>query len=164
MEIGTTRFGRLESIEVAEDQILTFAEGIVGFEALTKFARIRQAEYAPFEWLQSTEDADVSFVVADPAKFFPNYSFELGDDEVQSIDLAEANEAEVLTILVVPENPQRMTANLVAPLVVNRRNNLARQIVLNDQRYSIRTPLFPRGRRNQGREVVAAGNGGDRDR
>ena len=48
----------------------------------------------------------------------------------------------LFSIVVVPTDPKLSTANLRAPLVVNFEKKLARQIILDDDAYKIKMPLF----------------------
>jgi flagellar assembly factor FliW len=140
LEIVTTRFGHPEAIHVAADQVYLFPTGIVGFSRLTRYVRI--ADPSGLGWLQSLEDPNTCFVIADPAGFFPDYSFDVGDDDVRALKLADAADAEALVIVRLGETPEQSTANLAAPIVLNRETRLGRQIVIADGRWPIRSPLL----------------------
>ncbi|MCS7002178.1 MAG: flagellar assembly protein FliW [Dehalococcoidia bacterium] len=142
MRFITTRFGRPESVEAPDDAVIRFPTGIVGFESYQLYAHLTDATHAPLEWLQSLEDPDLCFAVTDPALFFADYAFDLSPDDVKTLELERAEDAEVLVILVLRDNPRESTANLLAPIVVNRRTRVGRQVVLAGASYSVRTPLF----------------------
>jgi flagellar assembly factor FliW len=48
----------------------------------------------------------------------------------------------VLSILVVPEDIRAMTANLQAPLILNPLKRIAKQVILTDERFPLRYPVF----------------------
>ncbi len=143
MQIETSRFGHLEQVEVPGDRLLRFPAGLIGFERLRMFARLDDEQHGPFGWLQSLEDVSVCFVVTSPSLFFPDYSFDVSDEDVSALGLHAAEDAEALVIVVMRPNPEDITANLMAPVVINIRTQVARQIVLSDSAFLVRTPLLP---------------------
>ena len=116
IEIRTTRYGEMETVEISEDTILTFPEGVPGFERHRRFALIQDPKLAPFSWLQSLHDPLVGFLVIAPGLLVHDYEFDIADPDVELLGLDDASEASVLSILVVPEDVRAMTANLQAPL------------------------------------------------
>lgn len=144
MRVTTTLLGAEETIEVSEEQIFAFEPGIGGFESLRRFALVRE-EDTPLEWLVSLDDPNVSFAVMEPFLFQPDYAFELNDRDVEALGLHEAGDAMVRSLLTLDEDPERITANLLAPLVFSRRTHLARQVILSEATYSLRTPVLQEG-------------------
>ena len=142
MDVRTTRFGELETIAVSDEAELTFAEGLPGFEDHTAFAVVRDERLGPFGLLQSLADPDVGFLVIEPAHFVEDYAFDLSDGDVARLELDDTIEPQVLSVLVVPEDVRAMTANLRAPVVVNPRRRLAKQVILTDERLSLRHRVF----------------------
>ncbi|MFN8535286.1 MAG: flagellar assembly protein FliW [Dehalococcoidia bacterium] len=140
MKVLTTRFGQPETIEIDEEGV--FALAIVGYGEGRRFARIGDADNPMLGWLQSLDDPATCFVVADPAGFFSDYEFDLTEDHVRALDLQTAEEVDAMVIVRLGSEPHETTANLAAPVVLNRRNHRGRQIVLNDARWSVRTPLL----------------------
>ena len=53
--------------------------------------------------------------------------------------------------MVVPEDVRAMTANLQAPLVINERDRLAKQVILTDDRFPLRYSVFGGDARRDGR-------------
>ena len=140
--VRTTRFGDLETVAVSEEAILTFPDGLPGFERHTTFALMEHERLEPFLWLQSIEDPLIGFLVIEPALLVNDYSFDLGDPDVELLGLADDVEPRVLAVLVVPEDVRAMTANLQAPVVVNPASRLGKQVILTDERFSLRHPVF----------------------
>lgn len=143
MTLTGTRFG---AIDFEPDDILDFADGIVGFEGERRFILIAPAKESPFRWLQSLANPSLAFLLADPSEFIPTYDPELPGTASSRLGLGP-HDAYLLwtTATVPPGNLRAMTLNLAAPIVVNPTNGSGRQIVLDEDRYSVRTPAFPAG-------------------
>lgn len=135
MKIETARFGLLE---VPAEKVLTFEEGLPGFEKEHLFALVAEKEGGPFYWLQSLNRGDLAFVVADPCHFLPSYEFELPPQEAEKLGLQNAADLAIFTIITIPENPAEMTANLQAPVLINLKNHRGRQVILSEGSYPIR--------------------------
>ena len=73
VKLSTSNFGNL-SIE--KENIITFEQGLLGFEELKQFAIIDLEECLPFEWLVSVEDPIVAFPILNPTLFFSDYGLE----------------------------------------------------------------------------------------
>jgi len=135
MEFQSTRFG---VIEVAEDEIIHFPQGIPGFEECRRFTLIVASESSPFRFLQSLDDPDLTFVVTDPLWFRPDYRVRVRREDLEKIGAAGVDEVAVYVIVTVPQNPQDMTANLLAPLLINTRTREGVQHVQSDSPYQTR--------------------------
>jgi flagellar assembly factor FliW len=141
-EIRTTRYGELETIEIAETDVIEFPEGLPGFERHQRFAMIVDQKLAPFCWLQSLHDPLVGFLVIEPGLLVTDYSFDIADPDSELLQITNSAEARVLSILVVPEDVRAMTANLQAPLILNPEKRIAKQVILTDERFPLRYPVF----------------------
>lgn len=119
---------------------LFFEDGIPGFSHL-QFFQLVQEEESPFYLIQSTEEPDIGFWVIDPFAFFPAYTFELSDMVKGSLRIEDQSQIAVFSIVTIRGNNQA-TVNLKAPIVVNLFNRMGRQIILQEDTYSIRQPLF----------------------
>lgn len=131
----TTRFGE---IEVRDEEIILFPEGLLGFNQFHRFVLIKDPSQEPFLWLQAMDDPDLAFVIVDPFLFFPGYDIQVKTHELQSIQIEDVTQATVLTIVTIPADPADISANLRGPLVFNMQKNLGKQLVLIDDRYATR--------------------------
>lgn len=140
----TTRFG---SIEVKDSEIINFPVGLYGFEKERDFLRLpfNPNIESPMEWLQSLQTPGLAFVITDPFLYVPGYSVKLTENEKKQIRFEPGNTIATRAIVTVPENYLEMTANLVAPLVINLDAGLARQFVLTSMEYDTRHYLLPEG-------------------
>lgn len=127
-----------------EDGILiSFPKGLLGFPQLTSFRLFEPSDGYPLKFLQAVEQPEISFVCMDPAGLKPDYTVPLGDSEAEELALEELTDALILTIVVIPEDPRRMTTNLAGPLVVNTRTRIGLQVALASDRFPLKFPVFP---------------------
>jgi flagellar assembly factor FliW len=142
IDVRTTRYGEMETVHVSDEVIMTFPDGMPGFERHQRFALLQDAKLAPFFWLQSLHDPLVGFLVITPGLLVSDYEFDIADPDVEMLELSDPAEARVLTILVVPEDVRSMTANLQAPIIINPVKRIAKQVILTDERFPLRHPVF----------------------
>lgn len=140
MIIRSTRLGELE---LPEDSILTFSSGLPGFPEDKSFVLLPYGGDSPFAFLQSALDPDLAFLLVEPFAFFPDYQFEMKDAAVAEFGLSPENPPQVWCIVTVPGNVQEMTANLLAPVIINSRDRQGCQIVLDGKQYTTRHRMLP---------------------
>lgn len=136
MLIQTTRFG---PVDIDESRIIEFPAGLLGFSSYKKFALLQPDDNGVFFWLQSTDSADLAFVVTDPALWLPDFQANIRKEQMEELGLREVGDAQVLVI--VNKREQSLTANLQGPLVVNSANRTAMQLVLAEKKWSTRHEL-----------------------
>ncbi|MFD0673634.1 flagellar assembly protein FliW [Cohnella sp. GCM10027633] len=139
MNVHTARFGELD---IREQDIVRFEQGIPGFEELKRFTLIEVEEHAPFSYLQSIDDGEVSFVITDPFEFYSEYECELPDQVVEGLKINSADQVAVRVIVSINGQLETATANLLAPVIVNLGSRLGKQVVLAKTSYTTRHSLF----------------------
>jgi flagellar assembly factor FliW len=139
VKIKTTRFGELE---VDKKDIIEFTEGLLGFENQKKFFIVDPGDQTLILWLQSTDDAATAFPIIEPKIFQPNYMVKLLPVELNSLALENLQNASVYTVLTIPQNVTEMSANLKAPVIINNKTKMARQIVLQDSKLEVRFKMY----------------------
>lgn len=137
MDIQTTRFGRLE---VADERIMTFPKGLLGFPDQTRFALIQTSEENYFFWLQCVEDPNLAFVITDPSTFFKEYEVPVREELQAELGLTDLAAAQVFVIC--NKVGEWLTGNLLGPIVVNVENRVAQQVVLTEKKWTTRQPLM----------------------
>jgi flagellar assembly factor FliW len=125
-----------------EGTLVTFPKGLLGFQHLRQFRLIEPKDAYPLKFLQSVESAEVSFICVDPASVKPDYVVPLGEEVAEALHLESPEEALILTLVVVPEDPRQMTTNLAGPLVLNVKTRTGYQIVLNSDKFPLRFPVI----------------------
>jgi flagellar assembly factor FliW len=134
MKIATKAYG---AVELDERQRLHFPEGVLGFVNLRDWVLMDAAEQ-PFYWLQSVERQEVAFVLLDPRVFRPDYAPGVEPEELAEIGIQAPEDSLLFSIVTVPEDPNRMTANLQGPVIINRKTRVGRQCVSLDPRWHVR--------------------------
>ena len=140
-KINTLRFGELE---IEEQDVVRFADGIPAFEDEHEFVVLPYEEGTPYMFLQSMATPELAFLMTDPFVFFPDYSFELDDENMEKLERKTMDDVLVCTLISIPRSGVAdMTTNLLAPVVINRHTMQAKQIVLEKTQYTTKHRLFP---------------------
>ena len=139
MNIETPRFGR---VEFAKEDVVAFPEGILGFGHVREYIFVEDPHDDVFIWLQSVDCPEIAFPVLESEIFAGEYEVSLNKSDLQSLSLENMDGVRSFNIVTIPENPQNMTANLKAPVVVNVQKRTARQCVLQNNDLAIREPIF----------------------
>lgn len=140
MIINTVRFGE---VEVEESRVFDFVLPIIGFDSLRKFVIIDPSQDTLFKWLQSVEEPSLAFPIISVATLDYDYSIDLTDGVIKSLEITNAESLLVMNITSIPQdNPRGTTINLLAPLIFNLDNQTAGQIVLSGSGYDISHPMF----------------------
>jgi flagellar assembly factor FliW len=123
---------------------LHFPHGLPGFETSRQFVLRSQPSLSPFASLQSTDSADLCFLVVPVNALVADYSLWVSPEDLYTLRLDGAEalaELTCLAILTVPADGP-ITANLLAPVVVNVARNIAVQAVRADTAYSHRHAIL----------------------
>ena len=140
-KIHTSRFGE---IEVDEEKIVYFQNGIPAFENEKEFIILPYDEESPYYFMQSLNSPDLAFLLTIPFLFFPDYSFEIDDETIKELDVKNYDKLLYYSMITIPNGSIRyMTANLLAPVVVNIENMQAKQVILEKSNYTTKHRLFP---------------------
>ena len=142
MIVQSTRFGELD---IPEEQILVFPQGVLGFPAEKQFALMEYKPDSPFYILQSLADADLTFLMINPFAFFNDYEFAMDDALMAEIGVTADNPPTVFNIATVKDKIEQMTINLAGPVLVNLRERKAAQWVIEKTAFPTKYPLFPAG-------------------
>lgn len=137
MEVQTSRFG---TVEVADDRVITFPKGLLGFAEHKRFCLLQPNEEACFFWLQSADDPDLAFVITDPNLFVPDYLVPVRSEQMDDLALQRLEDAQVFVI--VNKVGEKLTGNLQGPLVVNTNSKVGEQFVLAEKRWTTRHELM----------------------
>jgi len=120
---------------------LKFPNGIMGFDQAKEFTLHAAAPGSPYLWLELASQPGHGFVVVAPACCSPGYAPDISQPDVQFLDVHSADDAFVLNIVTLRANGEA-TANLRAPLVLNRHTLVGKQCVpANVSTFSIQHPI-----------------------
>lgn len=137
MKFNTSRFG---DIDVEEEEILNFVGPILGFSSEKKYILLMSSEESPFRYLQSLENEDLTFVLADPFIFYPDYEFNIDQKWLDKLELLEKEDVEIKVIATLRRGSE-FTINLKAPIIFNKKNNYVAQIIIENHEFTTRFPV-----------------------
>lgn len=129
-------------IQYDETDIITFKKGIPGFDNLNKFVIVELEGYEPFKLFSSIEDEDVAMIVTSPYDFFEDYEITLKDEVVSNLGINNQSEVMIISTVTLNSDVKKITTNLQGPIVINTSNNLGEQIILDNSKYKVKTPLM----------------------
>ncbi len=138
MELNTSRFG---VIKIDPNEVINFTQGLYGFEEYRRYVIVEHKD-SIFNFLQSVDEPWLSFVIVMPELILPSYQVVLEAKSVEELQLEDSDVGQVYVILTIPDRITEMTANLQAPLVINPKSNLAKQVILMDGKYQIQHNVF----------------------
>ena len=136
MKIKTRKFGK---IEIDENKTLSMPEGLPGFSGFERFVLLEDPKSAPFCWFQSVEEPNLALVIMSPFLFKPDYEIDL-KGFIASRGWGNVETKDLLVYVVINiskgEKVNRITANLIGPIIINLKNNEAIQVVISNSTYS----------------------------
>ena len=123
-------------------QALSLTEPLPGFPHHRDYVLVAADAAGLLFWLQSVAADGPRFLAVPAAAFFPDYAPALPVAVLTELGLPDRLAAEIFCLVTVPAGDvASATANLRAPLVVDRDTHRARQVVLTDGLHPIRRPL-----------------------
>lgn len=139
MLINSRRFGE---IEINDQKIITFPLGMPGLEETKKFVLLQNDESKPINWLQAIDNPVISLPVIDPFELFPDYTFDISDDDINELSITDTEDLHVVNVMVIPDQIENMTVNLAAPVLINIKLYLGKQIIIDGRDCPLRQPVF----------------------
>ena len=134
MQLETTRFG---TVEVDDQSIITFTQPIIGFQEFRRFIILDGPEKSSLKWLQSTDSGDLAFIIMDPSQVVPDYTIKLGAYELSELAVNSEDELDIYTLVVVPQDKTKVRTNLKAPVLINPKQCLGKQTILDKSSYPV---------------------------
>ena len=151
-KVSTTRFGMLE---VDLGLVLTFPDGLIGMEHCQRYIVVRHDDNSAFRWLQSLDDPTFALPIIEPGEFCQQYAPTISDADARALDLTAEVPTLLFTVVTVPkENPRAMTANLLAPLVINGITRHGKQVIIQNDGYTTRHKIIDELARRQKRKAA----------
>jgi flagellar assembly factor FliW len=149
IKLTSTRFGELE---VDENDVIRFPVGIPGFEDKRNWILVGDEGNA-IMWIHSTDDGTLALPVTTPDAVKGDYNAQIPRESLESIgDVREGDVALLIVVTIPPDRPWDMTANLKAPIVVNRAGRVAVQTIALNEDYDFRHPVLDEDMREKLRE------------
>lgn len=139
MNIQTKYLGEMT---IDEKEIIQFPNGLLGFEDIKEFIILPLEKDSPFAILQSIKQQEIGFVIALPFVFKQDYAFDLAEEEKEELKIESLEGLLTYSIVTLKEPFNSSTLNLQAPILINHKQKIAKQLVLQDTTaYSLRFPI-----------------------
>ncbi|HEX3745131.1 MAG TPA: flagellar assembly protein FliW [Bryobacteraceae bacterium] len=144
-QIRTAYFGELD---YSDGTVFQFPNGLPGFEQEHAFLFLQQPHTQPLLFLQSLTNSRLCFILLPILVLDPGYAVSLEPDDVTALRLAPGRppvigEDILCAAIVRPGGGEdgEPTANLMAPVVVNLKEQIGLQIIQSGSPYSYRHPI-----------------------
>ena len=125
-----------------EDDLITFQEGLFGFEEFKRFLPVSVEENSDAVLsLQSVEDENLSFIIMNPFLLKEDYIPQLSEADKKALGVADDEELAYYVLCVARTPSEESTVNLKCPVVVNPNTRQARQVILEKGAYGFRHTL-----------------------
>ena len=145
MQVKTKTMG---TVEVAEERLINIPSGLFGFEEYTDFALV-DSEYEPLIWFQSLQEPNLAFLLIDPFIIADDYEADIDDSELLRIGIKDPADVSVFTIVTVPGDGGPVTANFQGPVIINKKNHLCMQAILDGSKYTTKHNIIEALRRKE---------------
>lgn len=142
MRIETKIFG---TVEITDDKIITFENGIIGFPELKHFTLLHDDEAgidAGIRFLQSMEEPGFAMPVMDPLIVKQDYDPVVEDELLAGIGELNENNLLVMVTVTVPSDLTKMSVNLQGPIIINVEKRLAVQLIVENKDYPVKYPIY----------------------
>lgn len=135
MNIESQRFGTLE---INEEELLSFADGVIGFPTEQRFALVPHQGSGYIAWLQSVTTPELAFPVVSAHAFGDQYPDVPVASAAQQAGVEGPDEVLAVMVVLCALSGQPATVNLLAPIVVNATTRKGAQVILEGTRFSTR--------------------------
>jgi len=142
MKAETRLFGL---IEIEDEKIIHFVNGLVGFPNLTDFALIHDAEGkvgSGIQWLQSMQEGAFAIPVLNPLQVLEAYNPTIEDELLTPLGDMTPDDMMVLVTVTVPSDITKMTVNLKGPIIINVNNCKANQVIAEGENCEVKFPIY----------------------
>lgn len=149
MVVNTKLFGE---VTVSDDKIITFAQGIIGFEDLKKFTILYDIDLKnkhSVSWLQSLDEPSLAFPVINPYLIKEDYKPEIDDELIATLGPISELDLTVLVTISVPKDISLMSCNIKAPIVINSDTKCGGQFIAQNQDYPVKYYIYDRLKEKQ---------------
>lgn len=142
MKISTRVFGE---VEVADEKILIFDNGIIGLENMKRFVLLYDSEKEESNtvtWLQSVDDPNFALPVINPYFVRQDYNPVVDDEVLIPVGELDPEDLMIFTTIKVPADITKMTVNLKAPIVIHAKTRKGCQVIAENEDYLIKQPVY----------------------
>ncbi len=134
-----------ELLEIPENSVITFPEGLPGFEDSREFVLLQPEGLAPLFLFQSVAEEHVSVLVVPVQVMVSDYRLHVGSEDRELLGLVEeprvGKNVLCLAVIILSQEQQPPTCNLFAPIVINAATKRGKQIMQIDSDYPSVHPM-----------------------
>lgn len=139
MPMDVSRFGAGEG---DRDMQLYMPAGVLGFPDVKHYLIVDPDPEGPLQWLQARDEPHLAFVMTDPLALLPDYHVELTPLDLMDVGADATTEIFLIAIVTLPRDTTlHPTVNLQGPVLVNRANGWAKQLVVVQGPYHTHHPM-----------------------
>lgn len=142
IRIEGTRFG---TIEVDDDGTVELPQGLVGFPDETRFVLVPPKQGGRVAYFQSLKTPLLALAVVDASVFGPDYPSPAPSELAADAGLGP----EISVLVAIAERDRGLTANLLAPIIVDLETRRGAQVVLDPRKFSAFTPIVAEEERGE---------------
>ncbi|MBT2156508.1 flagellar assembly protein FliW [Clostridioides difficile] len=117
-------------------------KGILGFENLKEYELLDIEDNDSLKEFNSTEEEGIGFVIVSPFEIINEYEIVLNQETIEKLEVKSPKDVVLFNIITLGQTFEESTVNMKAPIVINIKTNFGMQIILQDDKYSIRHPLL----------------------
>lgn len=142
MKVLTKFFGE---VELDDNKVLDFPNGIIGFEDFKKYAILydeENEEEKRISWLQSLEEPKLALPVIDPLAIMSEYTPMIEDELLKPLGDPADEDLLVLLAMTVPSDMTKVTANMKAPFIINAVTCKGAQIIVDNADYPVKFNVY----------------------
>ena len=132
-------------VELDDDKVLEFPNGIIGFENFTKFAIMYDEDDTSetrISWLQSLEESALALPVIDPLAIADEYTPMLEDELLAPLGNTADEDLLFLLAMSVPSDMTKVTANMKAPFIINAVTKKGVQLIVENEDYPVKFNVY----------------------
>lgn len=132
MKFTTTYNGE---INYEEKDIITIKKGIPGFKELTKFVIVDIEDNDVFKLIHSLEDPSLGLIILSPFEVVKDYEIKLNEEVIKELQIDKQDDVILYSIVTLSSDVNKITANLMAPIVINIKAKLGEQVIIENSKY-----------------------------
>lgn len=142
MKANTRLFGE---IDIPEEKIVTFDQGVLGFEDYKRFTIIfdtsKETE-SSISWLQCMDEPELAFPMISPFYVMKDYNPVVESERLESLGDVTDENIVIFVFVNIKSDITRLTANLKAPIIINSDMRKGAQVIVENSDYEIKYNIY----------------------
>jgi len=121
---------------------ITFNKGMLGLQECKEFDLVDLEGLEPYKMLKSTKDKEIGLVIGSPFEVDLEYEVKIPEETLDNLQISSQEDVLIYTTININSDISKITTNLRAPIIINTKTALGEQIILNNEIYKIKHPIF----------------------